>query len=83
MDCSSSSRDSAVSRSTGVRAAGAYSPVHRAAGGQARVELADDHPGVTDPAYRARRDALAGLALSWQPGQPVPNPDYTGEEHRV
>jgi phenylalanine-4-hydroxylase len=62
---------------------GAYSPVHTAIDGQACVELAADHPGVTDPAYRARRNALASLALRWQPGQPVPRPSYQPEEHEV
>lgn len=47
------------------------------------VELAGDHPGVTDPDYRARRDDLAGLAASWKLGDPIPAPDYTAEEHHV
>lgn len=47
------------------------------------VELAGDHPGVTDPEYRARRDDLAGLAASWKRGDPIPAPDYTEEEHQV
>ena len=60
-----------------------YSPVRTEADGKVTVELAGDHPGVTDPAYRARRDYLAGLAAAWQPGLPVPTPDYTEEEHAV
>jgi phenylalanine-4-hydroxylase len=60
-----------------------YSPVHQEADGTVTVELAGDHPGVTDPVYRARRDYLAGLAASWQPGQPVPEPDYSDQEHGV
>jgi phenylalanine-4-hydroxylase len=60
-----------------------YSPVHTEADGKVTVELAGDHPGFTDPAYRARRDHLAGLAAAWQPGQPIPVPDYTDEEHAV
>jgi phenylalanine-4-hydroxylase len=47
------------------------------------VELAGDHPGFTDPAYRARRDHLAGLATAWRPGQSVPSPEYTEQEHEV
>jgi phenylalanine-4-hydroxylase len=47
------------------------------------VELAGDHPGVTDPVYRARRDALAALAAAWKPGDPVPEPAYTDAEHEV
>ena len=57
--------------------------MHRGADGQVTVELAEDHPGVTDPSYRARRDHLASLAAEWQPGQPIPEPDYTDEEHEV
>jgi phenylalanine-4-hydroxylase len=60
-----------------------YSPVRTEASGKVTVELAGDHPGFTDLAYRARRDHLAGLAAAWQPGQPVPSPDYTDEEHGV
>src|SRR6202011_2550629 len=60
-----------------------YSPVRTESDGRVTVELAGDHPGVTDPSYRARRDYLAGLAAAWQPGEPVPTPDYTEEEHGV
>lgn len=60
-----------------------YSPVRKGPGGKVTVELAGDHPGVTDLAYRSRRDALAALAESWIPGEPIPLPDYTGEEHEV
>ena len=60
-----------------------YSPVRKGPGGKVTVELAGDHPGVTDPAYRARRDQLASLADSWTPGQPMPAPEYTEEEHSV
>ena len=44
--------------------------------GTVRVQLDDDHPGVADPAYRRRRDAIAARALAWQPGQAVPHVDY-------
>ncbi len=60
-----------------------YSPVRTEADGRVTVELAGDHPGVTDRAYRARRDHLAGLAAAWRPGEPIPAPAYTEEEHRV
>jgi phenylalanine-4-hydroxylase len=60
-----------------------YSPVHKGPGGKVTVELAGDHPGVTDPSYRARRDELASLAAAWVPGNPVPTPEYTEEEHSV
>ena len=51
-----------------------YSPVRTGVGGKVTVELAGDHPGFTDVAYRARRDELAGLAAAWRPGTPVPQP---------
>ncbi|MGH9059103.1 MAG: phenylalanine 4-monooxygenase [Acidimicrobiales bacterium] len=60
-----------------------YSPVSQQDDGAVRVELAADHPGVTDPAYRARRDELAALALAWSPGQVLPRPAYRPEEHEV
>ena len=60
-----------------------YSPVRTTTGGRVTVELAGDHPGFTDPRYRARRDELAGLAARWSPGQPLPAPAYTPEEHEV
>lgn len=60
-----------------------YSPVRKGPGGKVTVELAGDHPGVTDLAYRSRRDGLAALAESWIPGEPIPQPEYTAEEHEV
>ncbi|MGE3811916.1 MAG: phenylalanine 4-monooxygenase [Candidatus Nanopelagicales bacterium] len=59
-----------------------YSPVKADAGGVV-VELGADHPGQGDPQYRARRNAIAALALGWEPGQPVPTAEYTEEEHEV
>jgi phenylalanine-4-hydroxylase len=47
------------------------------------VQLEPDHPGFRDPAYRARRNRIAEIALSYQPGQPIPDAPYTPEEHRV
>lgn len=60
-----------------------YSPVRTTTGGRVTVELAGDHPGVTDPVYRSRRDELAGLAARWSPDQPIPEPIYTDAEHEV
>lgn len=60
-----------------------YAPVTRTADGAVEVELAADHPGVADPAYRARRNAIAELALQWQPDQPTPEVAYTDGEHDV
>ena len=45
-----------------------YAPVTQGADGNVEVHLADDHPGVDDPVYRARRNAIAALALAWTPG---------------
>ena len=46
-----------------------YAPVTRS-GGDVTVQLGDNHPGAVDPEYRARRNALAALAMEWQPGTP-------------
>lgn len=61
----------------------AYSPVVADRSGRVSVELASDHPGAGDPAYRARRDTLAALAAGWSPGDPLPRPDYTEVERGV
>jgi len=47
------------------------------------VQLSPDHPGFRDPAYRARRNRIAQLALSYQPGEEIPEAPYTPEEHQV
>ncbi|MGI8458296.1 MAG: phenylalanine 4-monooxygenase, partial [Propionibacteriaceae bacterium] len=60
-----------------------YTPVTRSPDGGVTVHLAADHPGAVDPAYRARRNALAALALEWQPGMPPPTAPYTDAEHDV
>jgi phenylalanine-4-hydroxylase len=60
-----------------------YSPVRAGPGGKVTVELAGDHPGFTDAAYRARRDDLASLAARWTPADPIPTPEYTDAEHSV
>jgi phenylalanine-4-hydroxylase len=60
-----------------------YSPVTRAADGDAVVHLSEDHPGATDPVYRERRNRIATLAMRWSPGEPVPEVAYTDEEHAV
>lgn len=41
------------------------------------------HPGLVDPVYRARRDAIAASSASYVPGQPVPTLPYTEEEERT
>lgn len=60
-----------------------YTPVTRAADGQATVHLTADHPGAVDPDYRERRNALATLAMNWVPGTPPPLAEYTEAEHEV
>jgi phenylalanine-4-hydroxylase len=47
------------------------------------VRLDPDHPGFRDPVYRARRDAIAHLALDYREGNPPPRVDYTDQEHAV
>lgn len=60
-----------------------YSPVTRGHDGDVMVHLSDEHPGVRDPEYRARRNAIAALALDYTPGAPIPHIDYTPDEQRV
>ncbi len=60
-----------------------YAPVTQSGDGDVTVHLGDNHPGAVDPEYRARRNALAALALAWQPGTPPPTADYTDNEHEV
>ena len=47
----------------------------------ALVQLDPDHPGFRDPEYRTRRNAIAGMALDYQAGTPIPDAPYTREEH--
>lgn len=60
-----------------------YAPVRRDGDGAVDVVLGAGHPGFSDPAYRARRNALAAEALDWRPGHAVPEPAYTDGEHDV
>ncbi|MGK8509363.1 phenylalanine 4-monooxygenase [Nocardia asiatica] len=60
-----------------------YSPVTRTGDGDVTVHLSDEHPGVHDPDYRARRNAIAALALDYAPGKPLPRITYTDEEQQV
>src|SRR5216117_2288738 len=46
------------------------------------VQLAPDHPGFRDLEYRARRNRIAEIALSYQAGQPIPEAPYTDEENQ-
>ncbi|MFE5289147.1 phenylalanine 4-monooxygenase [Nocardia sp. NPDC056611] len=60
-----------------------YSPVTTGADGDVTVHLSDEHPGVHDPVYRTRRNAIAAMALEYRPGDPVPHVEYTAEEQEV
>ena len=58
-------------------------PVARGADGEVVVQLSRSHPGFADPAYRARRNAIAALADAYTPGDPIPVAEYTPAEHEV
>jgi phenylalanine-4-hydroxylase len=60
-----------------------YSPVTENADGSVTVELASDHPGACDPAYRERRNHIAARAVAWRPGDPIPQIEYDEAEHEV
>ncbi|MEU6717669.1 phenylalanine 4-monooxygenase [Nonomuraea sp. NPDC046802] len=60
-----------------------FAPVTAQEDGSVVVELASSHPGFADPVYRARRNAIAGLAVGYRPGAPVPAAEYTEREHEV
>ena len=47
------------------------------------VELSADHPGFLDTRYRARRDAIARLALDHRAPAPPQRVDYTPEERAL
>jgi phenylalanine-4-hydroxylase len=44
------------------------------------IELPADHPGASDPEYRARRDAIAEVGAAYRPGDPIPDVVYAPEE---
>jgi phenylalanine-4-hydroxylase len=60
-----------------------YSPVTTDTKGDAVVHLSHDHPGATDPVYRERRNRIATFASAWRDGDPLPQVEYTAEEHEV
>lgn len=55
--------------------------IAQGADGAVEVQLAPNHPGADDPVYKARRAAIAGLALGWEEGRPLPEVDYADDEH--
>jgi phenylalanine-4-hydroxylase len=60
-----------------------FAPIATRDDGSVVVELATSHPGFADPVYRARRNAIAGLAVDHRPGTPIPVAEYTEQEHEV
>ncbi len=48
-----------------------------------RFELPEDHPGFSDPAYRARRARIAEIGAAHRHGDPIPDVTYTAEEDEV
>src|SRR5207237_8863355 len=47
------------------------------------VQLDPDHPGFRDAAYRARRNAIARVAMEFREGDAVPAVEYTEDEQSV
>lgn len=58
-------------------------PSLHAGGAKELVELDQDHPGFRDASYRARRNAIAAAALAHRTGTPVPDVEYSADEHGV
>jgi len=46
----------------------------------AGVDLTSDHPGFSDPVYRARRGKLAEVARRYKHGEVIPRIEYTKKE---
>ncbi|MEV0596520.1 phenylalanine 4-monooxygenase [Nonomuraea cavernae] len=60
-----------------------FAPIAAQDDGSVVVELASSHPGFADPVYRARRNAIAGLAVNHRRGTPIPVAAYTEQEHEI
>ncbi|HEX4103716.1 MAG TPA: phenylalanine 4-monooxygenase [Pseudonocardiaceae bacterium] len=48
-----------------------------------RFELPENHPGFSDPGYRARRTRIAEVAATHRLGDPIPDVSYTAGEDEV
>lgn len=46
-------------------------------------DLPQDHPGVSDPAYRERRARIAEVGAAYRRGDPIPDVSYSAEEDEV
>lgn len=60
-----------------------YSPLIDTNGDNVRVIFAKGHPGFHDLDYQEHRGRIARLALQYVPGQPIPDADYTEDEHEL
>ena len=60
-----------------------YSAVTQDADGTVEVHLSDNHPGLHDAGYRARRGEIAAASLAHERGTPLPTIDYTQDEHDI
>jgi phenylalanine-4-hydroxylase len=58
-------------------------PVTTAIADDGLAALPADHPGFADPAYRARRDAIARVGAAYEPGRAIPRVAYAPEEDAV
>lgn len=60
-----------------------YSPAIHADGEDVSVIFAKGHPGFDDPDYQEHRSNIARIALSYVPGTPIPDVEYTREENEL
>ncbi|MFI6448430.1 phenylalanine 4-monooxygenase [Kitasatospora sp. NPDC050543] len=58
-----------------------YSPVIKNDRGAVSVVFSKDHPGYHDRDYQEHRAKIADAALRYVPGRPVPDIEYTEQEH--